>query len=118
MQPQLISTNFLEPILTNPTQLFIAITAGLALGVFYFVGLLFTVERLARSENPALLVISSLFIRLAVTLTVFFLVMQHHWQNLLACLLGFLFARFIIVRTQRNARHAEVDIIPISSKQK
>ncbi len=78
--------------------LFLALAAGLVLGLFYFGGLWLTVQRLPQTRHPGLLAFLSLTIRLGVTLVAFYLVMAGRWERLLVCLAGFLLARFLLVR--------------------
>jgi F1F0 ATPase subunit 2 len=78
--------------------LILALAAGIVLGTFYFGGLWLTVRRLPTAQRPALLSLLSFFARLGVVLSGFYLVMDGHWQRLLACLLGFLGVRFLLVR--------------------
>ena len=72
--------------------------AGLLLGGFFFAGLWWTVRRGISASRPALLFASSLLLRSGVTIAGFYLVGDGQWQRLLACLLGFLVARFVVVR--------------------
>lgn len=72
--------------------------AGLAVGLFYFGALWWTVKRLPDSRNPGLLALASYVFRLAVVLTVFYVVMGGRWQNLVACGTGFILARTFLVR--------------------
>ena len=84
--------------MSNLLPLILALAAGIGLGVFYFGGLWLTVRRLPTAQRPALLSLLSFFARLGVVLSGFYLAMDGHWQRLLACLLGFLGARVILVR--------------------
>lgn len=90
---------------------FVAGVSGMALGAFFFGGLWWTVRASVSSPRPGLLVFVSLLLRLGVTLAGFYLVAGGHWQRLIACLLGFVVARVIIVRylaprlKHRTARH-------------
>ena len=81
--------------------------AGMALGAFFFGGLWWTVRSSFSSPRPGLLVFVSLLLRLGIALAGFFLVADGHWQPLIACLLGFIVARVIIVRlpAPRHERH-------------
>ena len=82
-------------------SLILATAAGFLLGLFFFGGLWLTVQHLARSRHAALLMISSLLVRLTLTVSGFYFVMQETWHNLLACLFGFLIARTLVVRRLR-----------------
>ena len=81
--------------------LFLAFVAGIVVGLFYFGGLWLTVQRLPQTRRPAVLSLVSLFIRLSLTLAVFYLVMAGRWERLLACLAGFLLMRLLLVRRWR-----------------
>jgi F1F0 ATPase subunit 2 len=82
-------------------HLLLALVAGIAVGLFYFGGLWLTVQRLPQTRHPAVLSLVSLFIRLGLTLAVFYLVMAGRWERLLACLAGFLLMRLVLLRRWR-----------------
>ena len=71
----------------------LALLAGALLGVFFFGGLWWTVQKGVTSERPALWFLGSLLLRTGLILAGFYLVSQGHWSRLVACLLGFLIAR-------------------------
>ena len=75
----------------------LAMFAGAWLGAFYFGGLWWTVQNGVTSPNPALLFLASLLVRTAVILVGFYLAAQGHWSRLVACLVGFMIARVIVV---------------------
>jgi len=72
--------------------------AGLALGALFFGGLWWTVRKGIASEHPAAWFLGSLVVRSAIVLAGFYFVAGDHWHRLLACLLGFTLARFIVTR--------------------
>lgn len=74
----------------------IAFVAGLLLGFFYFGSLWLTVQSLVKAKKPALLSVSSFFVRTGATLGGFFIVMSGHWERALACMLGFLVMRKVL----------------------
>lgn len=80
--------------------------AGNALGAFFFGGLWWTVRRSLAARQPALWVAGSLLLRMGITLIGFYLVAGAHWQRLLACLLGFVMARALVIKLTREIRHA------------
>ena len=88
-----------------------AFLAGIALGAAYFSGLWLTVRGLLRTRRPVLLLLVSFIGRMALVLIGFYFVMNREWQQLLACLLGLLLARTLIVRRVRPERP-----IPLKSK--
>jgi len=75
-----------------------ALAAGAAIGAFYFGGLWLTVRKLSGSRHPAVLTVVSFWGRLAAGLFGFYLVAGGRWEGLLACLLGFIGARIVLVR--------------------
>ena len=76
----------------------LAFVAGAMLGAFFFGGLWWTVQKAIASGQPAAWFLASLLLRTCLILTGFYLVAQGHWSRLVACLLGFLIARFLVVR--------------------
>ena len=84
--------------INEPLGLLSALVAGALLGAIFFGGLWWTVGKVVSSKHPALLVFTSLLLRMTVTLTCFYFVASGHWERLLACLLGFLIARLIVRR--------------------
>jgi F1F0 ATPase subunit 2 len=81
----------------------LAFFAGGMMGVFFFAGLWWTVQNGVVSENPALWFLTSLLMRTGVILAGFYFVSQGHWSRLVACLVGFLFARVIVVKRLTHA---------------
>jgi F1F0 ATPase subunit 2 len=81
----------------TPT-LVLAWVAGGGLGAIFFGGLWWTVKKGASSQQPALWFFGSLLLRMSIALAGFYLVSGGHWDRLLACLLGFIIARFIVTR--------------------
>jgi F1F0 ATPase subunit 2 len=79
-------------------HLSLAFVAGAMLGAFFFGGLWWTVQKAVASGQPAIWFIGSLLLRTGLILTGFYLVAQGHWSRIVACLLGFLMARFLVVR--------------------
>jgi F1F0 ATPase subunit 2 len=81
----------------------LALFAGALLGVFFFGGLWWTVQKGVKSETPALWFLGSLLLRTGLVLAGFYLAAQGHWSRLAVCLLGFLIARLIVVRRLARA---------------
>ncbi len=79
--------------------------AGLALGGLFFGGLWWTVRKSVTSRRPALLFVSSFVLRTGLTLAGFYWVGGAAWQRLLLCLLGFVIARFVVLRLTRPVEH-------------
>ena len=81
----------------------LALLAGALLGVFFFGGLWWTVQKGVTSKNPALWFLGSLLLRTSLILAAFYFVSQGHWSRLVACLLGFVIARVIVVKRLARA---------------
>lgn len=76
----------------------LALVAGGVIGAIYFGGLWWTVRKGVSSKQPALWFFSSLLLRMSMVLAGFYFFSGGHWNRLLACLLGFIMARFIVTR--------------------
>ncbi len=80
------------------SMLFLAGFAGLLLGAFFFGGLWWSLRKALNSDHAALWQITSLLVRMGVSLLGFYLVGGGQWQRLMACLAGFVIARIVILR--------------------
>ena len=89
----------------------LALFAGALLGAFFFGGLWWTVQKGVASERPALWFLGSLLLRTGLILAGFYFVSQGHWSRLVACLLGFLIARIIVVRRLTHSAGGRADSI-------
>lgn len=93
---------------------------GAVLGGIFFVGLWWTILKGLSSKQPALLFVASLLLRTIIVLSGFYFATVGHWDRLLACLLGFIIARFLVMHlTESPAGHQksparEVDHAPES----
>ena len=79
-------------------NLTLALLVGAVLGAIFFGGLWLTVQKGVTSEWPALWFLGSLLLRTCLILAGFYWVAQGHWSRIVACLIGFLIARVIVVR--------------------
>jgi F1F0 ATPase subunit 2 len=82
-------------------SLVLALATGVLLGAMFFGGLWWTVQKGVSSKRPALWFFGSLLLRMSIALAGFYFVSGGHWDRLLACLLGFVIARFIVTRLTR-----------------
>ena len=85
----------------------LAFLAGALLGAFFFGGLWWTVQKGVTSEAPALWFLGSLLLRTSLILAGFYVAAQGHWSRLVACLLGFLVARIVVVKWLSGPSHKE-----------
>jgi F1F0 ATPase subunit 2 len=89
--------------MSDPLILTLATLAGGLLGAIFFGGLWWTIRRGVSSPRPALWFLGSFVLRMAVVLVGFYLVGHGRWERFLACLLGFLAARFAVLRLSRHS---------------
>jgi F1F0 ATPase subunit 2 len=81
--------------------LVLALLAGIALGATFFGGLWWTIRWGIASKSAAVWFLGSLLLRTAIALCGFYFVSRADWRRLLACLVGFLIARFFITMLTR-----------------
>lgn len=79
-----------------------ALVAGLGLGAIFFGGLWWTVHQCVSSKHPALWFLGSMVVRMSIVLLGFYFVGRGDWQRLVACLVGFIIARLIVMRLTRT----------------
>ncbi len=84
--------------MSDVPALALAFVAGSMLGVLFFGGLWWTVQKGVTSDLPAFWFMGSLLLRTGAILVGFYLVAQGHWSRLVACLLGFVIMRVVVVR--------------------
>ncbi len=82
--------------MNEPLPLLLASAVGLSLGAIFFGGLWWTVRKGLSSRQPALWFFGSMLLRMGVTLAGFYFVGRGDWRRLIACLLGFVVARFVV----------------------
>lgn len=86
--------------------LLLAGLAGGALGAFFFGGLWWTVHKRLDSRKAALWVMGSFVVRIAVTVAGFYWVGGAQWPRMLACLIGFIVARQVVMRLTEGTANA------------
>jgi F1F0 ATPase subunit 2 len=88
--------------MNNILILVLALVAGLLLGSVFFGGLWWTVRRGISAKSPAPWFLGSMLLRMGIVLAGFYFVGRGDWQRLVTCLLGFIIARFIVMRLTRT----------------
>ena len=86
-------------------QLGLVLLAGMALGLFYFAGLAWTVRRLV-AGGGVLVTVGSFLLRGAVLLAGFWLLAGNRADHWIACLLGFTAARVLLSKVVVLSRAA------------
>jgi F1F0 ATPase subunit 2 len=90
--------------MTEPVRMALALVAGLALGTLFFYGLWLTVRLTLASRVPALWVLGSFWLRAgSVGVGFYFVGRGGDWRALLACLVGFVAARYLVAAGTRPA---------------
>ena len=90
--------------MSETLTLILAWAAGVLLGTLFFGGLWWTIRKGTSSQRPALGFFGSFILRTSLTLAGFYEVAGGHWQRLLACLVGFVMARLIVMQLTRTAQ--------------
>jgi F1F0 ATPase subunit 2 len=85
----------------------LALLAGVSIGVIFFGGLWWTVQKAMSSRLPGLLFAGSFLLRTALTLAVFYLTGRGAWQRLPMCLLGFMLGRILVKRWSRAVANVD-----------
>jgi F1F0 ATPase subunit 2 len=88
--------------MNNILILALALGAGLLLGAIFFGGLWWTVHQGVSSKRPALWFLGSRLLRMSLVLVGFYFVGRGDWRRLVACLIGFIIARLIVLRLTRT----------------
>ena len=81
-----------------------ALVAGLCLGMMFFAGLWWTVQRTATSKQPGILFAGSFLLRTALALGGFYFVGEGSWPRLVLCLVGFIVGRILVKRFLQQGR--------------
>jgi len=82
-------------------MLALALVAGLLLGAIFFGGLWWTVRKGVSARQPALWFLGSMLLRMGLVLAGFYFAGYGDWKRLVACLLGFVIGRIIVMRLTR-----------------
>jgi len=77
--------------------LLLAWVAGGLLGTIFFGGLWWTVRQGVSSPHPALWFLGSMLVRMGLAVAGIYLVGRGDWKRLVACFLGFLVGRLIVM---------------------
>jgi F1F0 ATPase subunit 2 len=78
-----------------------ALMGGGVLGILFFGGLWWTVQKGVHSEHPALLFFISFVVRTNMIMVGLYYISGGHWPRLLFCLVGCIVGRLIVMRLSR-----------------
>jgi len=93
-------------------QILMVLFTGVLLGAIFFGGLWWTVQRGLSARQPALWFGASMLLRTAVVLAGFYFVAGPDWKRLLVCMVGFIIARFVVIRLTTKQKLTEVSHAP------
>ena len=88
--------------MSEPMSLAAALIAGIVLGVFFFGGLCWTVNKGLSSKRTAFWFFGSMLVRMLIVVLGFYYILGDDWKRLLVGLLGFLVARMAVMRFVRE----------------
>jgi F1F0 ATPase subunit 2 len=80
-----------------------SLASGVLLGVMFFGGLWWTVQKGVSSKWSALWFFGSLLLRTSIALAGFYFIARGHWEKLLVCLVGFIMARSVVIWLTRSS---------------
>ena len=84
--------------------LFLMVLAGFGTGILYFVVLYRTIDTVMhRKKHVKLILFASFVARATVLITVFFILTRGDWRRVVALVIGFMIARFIMIRRVKRA---------------
>jgi len=92
----------------QPLLFLIYCAAGVTIGLFYFGGLWWTVNKMTSASNLQLLFFASFVVRTAFTLIAFYYILAAGWLYLVIALGGFLAARLIVTASVKNSKNASL----------
>jgi len=72
--------------------------AGFALGMLFFSSLWWTTGKILHGQHPVAWVVGGFVLRMALVLPALYWLTAAQWEKLLACVVGFLGARLLVVK--------------------
>lgn len=79
-------------------MLVVSALAGVLLGIVYFGGLWWTVQRIEQDNRPVVILAVSFIVRMGLVLGGFFLISDGHVERLVVCLATFFLTRLFFVK--------------------
>ena len=90
------------------TTWILAFLAGILLGGFFFGGLWWTIQKGLASKNAALWFLGSMLVRTGGVLIGFYFVSDGYWERMVACLVGFILARWLVLRLKSKSSESKI----------
>ncbi len=88
-------------------MLILALLAGIVLGLFFFGGLWWTIQKGLVAKTPALWFLVSYVLRMSLVVSGFLWIARNgEWQHLSMALLGFIMARVMMTRFMPSSKEA------------
>lgn len=82
--------------MTETIYMILMFKAGLLLGIIFFAGLWFTVNKAISAKMPAVWFFTSLILRVGIVVAGFYFISTGGWQRLVISLAGFIVARILV----------------------
>lgn len=95
-------------------MLTVAFLMGAGLGIFYFAGLYWTIQRLPGAKVPGYWILGSFLVRSALCVAGFYVIMGDDWKKLMTGLAGFFLIRIISVRWVKPVQRPPVGKSPVN----
>ena len=86
----------------------LAFAGGVILGLLFFGGLYITVQKMDTVKNPAIIMIISFILRMAVLVVAFYFISKSGYKEVLFALAGVILSRFVITFNMRGEKKEKV----------
>jgi len=86
----------------------LAFISGMALGMFFFGGLWFTVKKAVTAKIPAIWFFGSFILRVSIVMLGFYFISPGGLQRLIVSLTGFVVARFVVIYLTKSTEKKQV----------
>jgi len=90
----------------NTLLIILTFVAGVLMGGLYFGGLWWTVRTVPIVRRPEILIVASFAVRAALIVAGIYVIAAGRWEGLIACLVGFLVARTVMVANYKPVSSA------------
>ncbi|MBW6473235.1 MAG: ATP synthase subunit I [Anaerolineaceae bacterium] len=91
----------------NLFNILLSFGGGMLVGLVYFFSLQYTIHHMVTAKHPALVMLGSYFLRTVFMLLAFYIIMDGELMRLLACFVGFLIARTLLIKRTKQQKSSE-----------